>query len=157
MEVTNIDAWLIICRENANDPLAKHVGCENAGQTAAFLFYIKDDSFLFLKQRMADAGDRNGWAPDQNPNVVSGTDRGHSHATDRIIQSGDIIQTDFGIRVHDTWVTDIQRFAYVLKEDEVKPPEDIAYYWDSAKKRRAAAFAAMKPGAYLTLLHMHIN
>lgn len=280
MAVANVDAWLIVCRENANDPLAKHVGCENAGQTAAFLFYIKDGAFssigfspmgestaladmqlldkvvsvardassielvsnfikqqnferiainssdsnkvadglshsqykaitaalgeqastklvssdalvyeymaiklpaeveimrnaaaltakwqleayaqvvpgkttdrdvaLFLKQKMAQAGVGDAWAPDQNPNVVSGTDRGHSHATDRIIQPGDIIQTDFGIRVHDTWVTDIQRFAYVLKDDEVKPPEDIAYYWDSAKKGREAAFAAMKPGA----------
>ena len=274
-----VDAWLVICRENNNDPLADHIGCENAGKTAAFLFFDEADSFTslafspvgeataladskllnkvipvarnesaikqvaafikqkdfkkvaintstknaqadglshaqyeyltkalgekftrrlvsadevvyqwlsiklpeeveimrkaaeltakwqleayasvipgktkdsdvaqFLKQKMQAAGVGDAWAPDQNPNVVSGTDRGHSHATDKIINYGDVIQTDFGIRVYDRWVTDIQRFAYVLKPDESQPPKDIAHYWRSAKAGRDAAFAAMKPG-----------
>lgn len=104
------------------------------------------DVAAFLKQKMRDAGVTDAWAPDQNPNVNSGSDRGHSHATNKIIQAGDVIQTDFGIRVFDRWVTDIQRFAYVLKEDEKTLPEDIAYYWRSAKQGRDAAFAAMRPG-----------
>ncbi len=274
-----VDAWLVICRENNNDPLADHVGCENAGKTAAFIFYNHGDKFhsmafspvgeataladtklldevkpvgrsesavqqaadfikqkgfrqvainmsdknaqadglshsqyvyltsalgnlysqrlvsadevvyqwlsvklpeeiaimreaakltaawqieayasvvpgvttdadvaAFLKAKMRAAGVGDAWAADQNPNVVSGTDRGHSHATSRIIQPGDVIQTDFGIRVYDRWVTDIQRFAYVLKEGETQPPEDIAYYWNSAKQGREAAFNAMRPG-----------
>jgi Xaa-Pro aminopeptidase len=280
MRAADVDAWLIICRENANDPLAKHIGCENAGKTAVFLFYFDDNNFhskafspigeataladnkvlqevvavardasaiqmagtflqslelqgiainsfsdnpqadglshsqyvklteslgatlnaklvsserlvyewlavklpaeveimrkaaaltaqwqveayaqivpgkttdaevaAFLKQKMKDAGVTDAWAPDQNPNVVSGTDRGHSHATNRVIQAGDVIQTDFGIRVYDKWVTDIQRFAYVLKPGETSPPKDIAYYWESAKQGRDAAFDAMEPGA----------
>ncbi len=28
----------------------------------------------------------------KNPNVNSGPDRGHSHATDKVIQGGDVIQ-----------------------------------------------------------------
>jgi Xaa-Pro aminopeptidase len=280
IKTAGVDAWLVICRENANDPLAKHIGCENAGKTAVFLFYFDNDTFktlafspigeataladnnvvqtvipvardasamqmagaylkdktlntlainsfsdnpqadglshsqylsltkslgpelseklvsserlvyewlarklpaevdimreaaaltakwqleayaqvvpgkttdadvaAFLKQKMKEAGVTDAWAPDQNPNVVSGTDRGHSHATNRVIQPGDVIQTDFGIRVYDKWVTDIQRFAYVLKPGETKPPADIAYYWESAKQGRDAAFDAMKPGA----------
>jgi Xaa-Pro aminopeptidase len=280
MRAANVDTWLIICRENANDPLAKHIGCENAGKTAVFLFYFDDTEFrtkafspigeataltdsnllqqvvavardasaihmasefirelqpnriainsfsdnpqadglshsqyvaltkslgpelsaklvsserlvyewlavklpaeveimrqaamltaqwqleayaqvvpgkttdaevaAFLKQKMQEAGVTDAWAPDQNPNVVSGTDRGHSHATNRVIQAGDVIQTDFGIRVYDTWVTDIQRFAYVLKPGETAPPADISYYWESAKQGRDAAFEAMRPGA----------
>lgn len=285
MKVANVDAWLLICRENNNDPLAKHVGCENAGKTAVFMFYfVKDDKskikfvsvafspdgeatalkdiglldeiyavprnedaitvaserlkqfefsriainmsekdpqadgisltqykaltaalgkeysrrlvsadtliqeYLsiklpaevdimreaakltakwqieayqqievgktkdsdvakYLKQKMREYGVTDAWAPTQNPNVVSGTDRGHSHATDRVIQYGDVIQTDFGIRVFDTWVTDIQRFAYVLPPNETQVPKDIAHYWDSAKQGRQAAFNAMKPGA----------
>jgi len=288
METANIDAWLVICRENNNDPLAKHIACDNAGQTAVFMFYfdkthkneqterlfksiafspvgeatsLKDmavlddvhpvprnenaivfaselikrlnfstvainmsdedpqadgishtqykalvralgieysqrlvsantliqeylsiklpvevdimkeaaeltakwqvqayqqvvvgktkdsDLALFLKQKMREHGVSDAWAPSQNPNVVSGTDRGHSHATDRIIRHGDIIQIDFGIRVFDTWVTDIQRFAYVLMPNETEVPEDIAYYWASAKQGRKAAFDAMLPGA----------
>ena len=42
MQLAGVDAWVVICRENANDPLAMHVGGENAGGTAAFLFLLKD-------------------------------------------------------------------------------------------------------------------
>ncbi len=279
LKASKIDAWLVICRENNNDPLASHVGCENAGQTAVFLFFhhkqkfhsmafspageatalndvnllnevvavdrnasaiqiaadfIRDKNFSniainmssknaqadgisftqyqqltkalgetlsqrltssdeiiyqwlsiklpeeieimrkaaaltaqwqieaysqitpgvttdadvarFLKAKMREAGVRDGWAAEQNPNVNSGTDRGHSHATDKVIQPGDVIQTDFGIRVYDKWVTDIQRFAYVLKKNESQVPADIQGYWENAKQGRQAAFLAMKPG-----------
>ena len=42
MERAGVDAWIVICRENDNDPLAAHVGGENAGGAAAFLFFRKD-------------------------------------------------------------------------------------------------------------------
>ena len=73
------------------------------------------DIARFLKAKMAEAGVGDAWAPDQNPAVNSSRDRGHSHPTEKVIMPGDVIQTDFGVRVHDRWVTDIQRFAYVLK------------------------------------------
>ncbi|QBY04340.1 M24 family metallopeptidase [Thalassotalea sp. HSM 43] len=279
MQAANIDAWIVICRENDNDPLADHVGGENAGGEASLLFYISDkglqsvafspesestalseagihdkviavkkgessmkqaaafikqqqfqriavnnsdknaqaDGLSFsqrmrlqqalgqslsdklvsseelvyewlsiklpaeidimtaaaeltaqwqleayqqvipgkttdaevaalLKQKMQQHGVSDGWAPDQNPNVNSGVDRGHSHATDKVIMPGDVIQTDFGIRVYDRWVTDIQRFAYVLRADETAPPADIASYWQHAKAGGYQAFKTMKPG-----------
>ena len=31
MERAGVDAWIVVCRENDNDPLAAHVGGENAG------------------------------------------------------------------------------------------------------------------------------
>lgn len=101
----------------------------------------------FLKGRMAELGVTDGWAPDQNPNVNSGPDRGHSHATDKVIMPGDVIQTDFGIKVHGIWVTDIQRFAYVLREGETEPPPDMQERWELARAGSRAAFAAMRPGA----------
>ena len=278
LKAANVDAWLVICRENNNDPLADHIGGENAGGTAAFLFYNDDAGFhsfvfspsgeataldeldihdkvisvargtsavkmavdfikekgfkniavnssssnatadgltytqrieletfmgkdanklvsstevvyewlsiklpeeveiltkaaeltaafqveayqqvipgkstdadiaKFLKKKMAEYGVKDGWAPDQNPNVNSGPDRGHSHATDKVIMPGDVIQIDFGIKLYDRWVSDIQRFAYVLKEGETKAPKDIQYYWESGKAGSRAALAAMKPG-----------
>lgn len=274
-----VDCWLVICRENNNDPIADHVGGENAGGTAVFLFYDDDTGFQskvfspsgeatalddldihdevvsvergkssvamavdfireknfktiavnssnsnamadglsysqrldletllgdyserlvsstevvyewlsiklpeeveilrkaaqltadwqieaykqvisgkstdadiakFLKQKMAEYGVTDGWAPDQNPNVNSGADRGHSHATDKVIMPGDVIQIDFGIKVYDRWVSDIQRFAYVLKDDETEAPEAIMHYWESGKAGNRAALAAMNPGA----------
>jgi Xaa-Pro aminopeptidase len=278
LKAAEVDAWMVICRENNNDPLADHVGGENAGGTAAFLFYNDNDRFhsvvfspsgestaldeldihdkvvpvergasaiehamefikkndikklaintsennsladglsytqrmeleslnigkevdfvssegvvyewlsiklpeeieimkkaakltahweieaykqiipgtttdadvaRFLKKKIAEAGVKDGWSPDQNPNVNSGPDRGHSHATNKVIMPGDVIQTDFGIKVYDRWVTDIQRFAYVLKEGETKAPKDIQHYWDSAKNGNRKAMVAMKPG-----------
>jgi Xaa-Pro aminopeptidase len=100
----------------------------------------------FLKEKMKSFGVTDAWAPDQNPSVNSGTDRGHSHPTDKVIQPGDVIQTDFGIRVFGTWVSDIQRFAYVLKEGETKAPADIQRYWEVAKEGNRKAKNAMKPG-----------
>ena len=38
MDAAGVDAWLVLCRENNNDPLAIHVGGENAGRLTAFLF-----------------------------------------------------------------------------------------------------------------------
>jgi len=279
MERAEVDAWLVICRENANDPLALHVGGENAGGTAVFLFLLKrgalrsvafspigeatalgdvglhdevvvverggdavtaaaeylgagptperiavnssalaaadglsytqrgaletalgpdlagrlvssqdlvvewlsikvpeeieilreaarvterwqreayatvvpgttrdSDVARLLKQKIRDAGVEDAWAPDQNPNVNSGPDRGHSHATDRVIQSGDFIQTDFGIKVHGVWCTDIQRFAYVLAPGETAPPPRARERWEKSKRGSRVALAAMKPG-----------
>lgn len=278
LEAANVDCWLVVCRENNNDPIADHIGGENAGGTAAFLFFIDEEGFhsyvfsptgeataladlkihekvipvsqdksaitqaaefiiqkdfksvainssnsnaladglsytqrneieinlgdassrlvsstelvyewlsiklpeeveilkkaaqltadwqieayqqvvagtttdadiaQFLKQKMTAYGVKDGWSSDQNPNVNSGPDRGHSHATDKIIMPGDVIQIDFGIKVYDRWVSDIQRFAYVLKESETEAPENIAFYWESSKAGNRAALAAMKPG-----------
>ena len=279
MEAAEVDAWLVICRENDNDPMADHIGGENAGGTAVFMFYFDEDGFqsmvfspigestaldeldihdrvipvergnsaieqaaefinfrdfdriaintssqnkladglshsqylalveavgiqtarkftssetliyewlsvklpaeveimrkaaeltaawqyeayetivpgvttdaevaAFLDAKMEEYGVGEAWNPSQNPNVNSGVDRGHSHATDKVIMPGDVIQTDFGIKLYDRWVSDIQRFAYVLKPGETEAPEDIQYYWESGRDGGKAAFAAMMPG-----------
>lgn len=104
------------------------------------------DVARFLKGRMRDLGVTDGWSPSQNPSVNSGPDRGHSHASDRVIQHGDVIQIDFGIRVHGVWVTDIQRFAYVLRPGERAAPADVEAKWQAARAGGRAAFAMMRPG-----------
>ena len=280
MQRAGVDAWVVLARENANDPIAAHIGAENAGGLAGFLFFLDDDGSLeslavspetestalaevtpldsvrsvprgtnmyaavaeelerrqperiavnssgrniadglswtqrnlleealgpeltsrlvsseeviiewlsvklpreveimrraaeltealeleayamvepgvttdadvarFLKMRMAELGVVDGWAPEQNPNINSGPDRGHSHATEKVIQPGDVIQTDFGIKVHGVWVTDIQRFAYVLRPGETEAPPEMQERWAHAVEGSRAAFAAMRPGA----------
>lgn len=278
MKSAGVDAWIVICRENDNDPLAIHVGGENASGTAAFLFFLegervrsvavspggeatalKDiklhdevvipegnssvwetvfmqlekadpdviainssrnsvadglsytqrnslekalgrkyakrmvsstdlvmewlsvklpeeieimkqaaaitaqleieayrtvipgkttdaDVARFLKKRMSELGVTDAWSPAQNPNVNSGPDRGHSHSTDKVIMPGDVIQTDFGIKVFDIWCSDIQRFAYVLQPGEKAPPEDIERYFLSAVKGHRKVRDTLKPG-----------
>lgn len=278
MKAASVDAWIIICRENNNDPIAHHIGGENAGGTALFLFYLEGDNVKsiafspigestaladlkihdevvpvergksavleamplikskgfrsiavnssfeneladglsytqrktleealgedaakvvssdqlvyewlsiklpaeveimtkaaeltaqwqveayesvipgtstdadigkFLKKKMEEYGVTDAWHPDQNPNVNSGADRGHSHATDKVIMPGDVIQIDFGIKVYDMWVSDIQRFAYVLREGETKAPDSVQFYFESSIGGNRKALAAMKPG-----------
>jgi Xaa-Pro aminopeptidase len=278
MKAAGVDAWIIICRENNNDPIAHHIGGENAGGTALFLFFLENDKaksmafspvgeatalgelkihdevipvergasaiqqameFIkgknfgkiainssynelladglsytqrktleealgsqanklvsaedliyewlavklpseieimtkaaeltaqwqeeayaqvvpgkttdadvakFLKKKMEEYGVKDGWSPDQNPSVNSGPDRGHSHPTDKVIMPGDVIQTDFGIRVYDMWVSDIQRFAYVLREGETTAPDSVQFYFESSIGGNRIALAAMKPG-----------
>lgn len=278
MKEAEIDSWIVICRENDNDPLAMHVGGENAGGTAAFLFFLQGDrvhsvaispsgesralkdvglhnevieiergssvwnevkkliekfnpskiginssqrnlsdglsytqrtemekelgpeissKFVssdpivvnwlsvklpaeieimrkaglltdqiqreayktvvpgktkdsdvarFIKKRMKELGVEDAWQPDQNPNVNSGIDRGHSHATEKVIQPGDIIQIDHGIKVYGIWVTDYQRFAYVLKPGEKQAPPDVQKKWENAKRGSRIVLETMKPG-----------
>ena len=104
------------------------------------------DVAALLKRRMRQLGFEDAWAADQNPAVNSGPDRGHTHATDRVIQRGDFIQTDFGIKVGGIWSTDIQRFAYVLPEGRTTPPDEALQRWEIARKGNRIALRAMRPG-----------
>ena len=278
MKEAGIDSWIVICRENDNDPLAIHVGGENAGGTAAFLFFLQGDKVhsvaispsgearalkdvglqnevieiergssvwsevkkliekynpskiainssernlsdglsytvrvemekelgadisakfvssdpivvnwlsvklpseieimrkaglltvqiqteayktvipakptdadvaRYIKKRMKEFGVEDAWQPDQNPNVNSGVDRGHSHSTDKVIQPGDIIQIDHGIKVYGVWVTDYQRFAYVLKPGEKVAPPEVQKRWENSKLGSRIVVETMKPG-----------
>ncbi len=143
--------WLSVKTESEIEILARAAEITEALELEAYARIIPGvttdaDVARFLKRRMAQLGVGDAWAPDQNPNVNSGPDRGHSHATDRVIRGGDVIQTDFGIRVWDLWVTDIQRFAYVLAPGESAPPEAIQSHWEAARRGSRAAFEAMQPG-----------
>ena len=44
MREAQVDAWVTLVRENANDPLALHVGGENAGALSAILFLRSGDT-----------------------------------------------------------------------------------------------------------------
>jgi len=279
MERSGTDAWAVLCRSNNNDPLARHIGCENAVSPALFLFELKDGAVVstvftppgeaaalqdialhdsiavvnrspgalveaanyinqnvsgklalnysenneiadglsysqyvrftemliqpvknniisseelvfewlsvklpaeieimrkaaeitaqwqrevyakvipdettdrdvadFLEAKMRDLGVQDAWSPDQNPAVNSGPDRGHAHPTERVIRPGDVIQIDFGIKVHNMWVTDVQRFAYVLGSGETEAPEDIQRYWDVARDGSRMVYEVLQPG-----------
>ncbi len=279
MKLTDVDSWLVLCRENANDPLADHIGGENAGAPAAFLFRLQGDNVhstalcpwgevvglkemnlhdhvavleqpgqlwselaellqktnpekiavncspravadglswnqrqqleqslgadlssrlvsaddlvsewlsvklpeevdimaaageltvqiqieayktvvpgktrdidvaRFIQKRVEELNLGYAWAPSHNPSVNSGFPRGHAGPTEKIIEPGDFIQTDFGIKVHDTWCTDYQRFAYVLAPGETTPPAEALDRWQKAVTGQRRALAAMKPGA----------
>jgi len=147
-----VEAWLAIKLPAEIDVMRQAARLTVALEEEAYATVrpgVTRDSDLarFLKRRIRELGVEDGWNPSQNPSVNSGPDRGHSHASDRVIQPGDIIQIDFGIKVWGVWVTDIQRFAYVLRPGESAPPAEVARQWDAALRGGAAAFGAMRPGA----------
>ncbi|MGD9375540.1 MAG: M24 family metallopeptidase [Anaerolineae bacterium] len=278
MQLAGVDAWLVACRENNNDPLASHVGGENAGAPAVFMFFLQGDSVEsvalspwgeatalrglglhdrviefergesvwplaaeqlatynpakiavncssrgiadgfswtqrieleealgsdmtarltsaedliaewlsvklpeeveimrrageltvaleieaygtiipgqtrdrdvgnYIKKRMAELGVGDSWSPEQNPNVNSGFPRGHSGPTEKVIEPGDFIQTDFGIKVFDVWCTDYQRFAYVLAPGQTEPPPEDLKKWENGRKGSRLVRQAMRPG-----------
>jgi Xaa-Pro dipeptidase len=278
MELAGVDAWVVICRENNNDPLAMHVGGENAGGTAAILFFLSDgrlsseviapwseatafrelalhdrvtvyergadvnalvaregeahnprriavnssvraaadglswtertaleaalgperaqrltsgedpivewlsvklpaeaeimrragrltvklqreayaavipgktrdcDVAAYLRRRMAELGVEDAWSPDQNCKVNSGPTRGHSGPTEKVIETDDFIQTDFGIKVYGVWCTDYQRFACVLAPGQTEPPAEALRKWENGRQGSRVALAAMRPG-----------
>ena len=146
-----VDDWLAIKLPAEVEIMRQAAELTAAWQLEAYATIVPGrttdaDVARFLKAKMAAYGVTDAWAPDQNPNVNSGPDRGHSHATDRVIRPGDVIQTDFGIRVYGRWVTDIQRFAYVLGPGEIAPPDSIQRFWSVAKEGVRLVHAAMKPG-----------
>lgn len=278
MQLAEVDAWLVACRENNNDPLALHVGGENAGADAVFMFFLQGDNVEtvalspwgeatalmdlglhdrviefergdsvwplaaqqleqhnpakiavncstrgiadgfswtqrteleealgpdlaarltsaedliaewlsvklpeeveimcqagrltvdleieayqtvmpgqtrecdvanHIKKRMAELGVGDSWSPDQNPNVNSGFPRGHSGPTQKVIEAGDFIQTDFGIKVFGVWCTDYQRFAYVLGSGQTEPPPEDMKKWENAVQGSRLVREAMRPG-----------
>ena len=46
MARAGVDAWIVLARENANDPIASHLGAENAGGLAVFLFFADAEGNL---------------------------------------------------------------------------------------------------------------
>jgi Xaa-Pro aminopeptidase len=147
-----VSEWLALKLPEEIEIMARAAGLTDRLEREAYASVIPgvtldSDLARFLKRRMRELGVDDGWSPAQNPSVNYGPDRGHSHASDRTIQAGDVIQIDFGIKVHGVWVTDVQRFAYVLRPGERAPPDEVARKWEAARQGGAAAFAAMRPGA----------
>jgi Xaa-Pro aminopeptidase len=97
-----------------------------------------------MRARVEQLGFKHAWS--DNPGVTSGLDRGRGSDPARTIVAGDVVDIDFGIKVFDTWCTDVQRFAYVLRTGETEAPHDVQYAWESASQASRHMLAAMRPG-----------
>jgi Xaa-Pro dipeptidase len=98
----------------------------------------------YLRRRVEELELGHAW--EDNPGIQSGLDRGRGSDAKRVIIPGDIIDIDFGIKVHDIWCTDVQRFAYVLGPGETSPPPQIRKAWEGARESSRRMVAAMRPG-----------
>jgi len=87
------------------------------------------------------------WEKDHCPIVNAGAQSafGHVGPTDAIIQPGQLLHIDFGVK-QDSYCSDIQRLAYFLKPGENAPPPPVQLAFSAIIKAIQAAVQAMKPG-----------
>lgn len=87
------------------------------------------------------------WSPTANPAVNSGPHSpvGHYGPSHIQIERGHLVHFDFGVKFED-YCSDIQRVAYVLRENESEAPAEVRRGFDTIRQAVEAARAAMKPG-----------
>jgi len=87
------------------------------------------------------------WDPDHCPAVFTGPESAGAHAgpTDRIIESGHIMNVDFGVR-KDGYCSDLQRTWYFLRAGETLAPAAVQRGFETIVESIRAAAAFLKPG-----------
>jgi len=93
------------------------------------------DIFNYCKDQMEKYKVTDAWDPHANPIVSVRNDsvEGHAGATGLIVEEGDIIRLDFGVK-KDGYCSDLQRNFYVPKEGEEKVPEDVVKVFKSVQE-----------------------
>ncbi len=87
------------------------------------------------------------WEREACPGVYSGlfTDLSHAEPSARVIQPGDILWVDFGVR-DSGLATDMIRAGYLLRPGETEPPAEVQRMFTTLLAANRAAVAAMRPG-----------
>ena len=102
----------------------------------------------FMHKLVESRGLETSWEWESCPAVNAGPDTpiGHAGPTDLILERGQILHFDFGIR-QNSYCSDIQRVMYFLKDGEDSAPEPVQHGFDTIVQAIQAAVAAMQPGA----------
>jgi len=87
------------------------------------------------------------WEPGHCPAVFTGPDTAGAHygPTDRRVESGHILNMDFGVK-HQGYCSDLQRTFYILAEGESGPPPEVRKGFDTIVDSIERSRATMKPG-----------
>jgi len=87
------------------------------------------------------------WEREQCPGVYSGLFRDLSHAAAKevVIEPGDILWVDFGVRF-EGYTTDVIRASYVLRPGETEAPPEVRKMFETLERANRGAMKAMKPG-----------
>jgi len=82
----------------------------------------------FVKQEVAARGLETAWDEKHCPAVFTGPETAGAHyrPTDRKVESGHILNIDFGVRV-EGYCSDLQRTFYILEEDETSEPDEVRH------------------------------
>jgi len=87
------------------------------------------------------------WPPENCPAVNSGPNSpvGHNGPTDIKVERGHLLHFDFGVR-YEEYCSDIQRIAYVLREDETEAPLEVQRGFLTIRTAIEKSREAMKAG-----------
>lgn len=87
------------------------------------------------------------WDEDHCPAVFTGPESAGAHAgpTDRVIEPGHIVNTDFGIK-KGGYCSDLQRTWYFLRPGETAPPEEVTRGFRTIVEAIEKAADALRPG-----------
>lgn len=101
----------------------------------------------FVLNLVRQKGYETAWDENQCPAVFTGPDNAGAHAdpTDRKIDHGHILNLDFGLKI-DGYCSDLQRTWYILKPDEINPPEEVLKGFNTIIEAVELAAKALKPG-----------
>jgi Xaa-Pro aminopeptidase len=102
----------------------------------------------FIRGQMAARGLPPAWEPDSCPSVFAGPqDVGaHSSPTERVLQPGWVVNTDFGVR-HELYCSDLQRSWYLLRAGETEAPAEVRRAFAVLLESIDRAVAKIVPGA----------
>jgi Xaa-Pro aminopeptidase len=102
----------------------------------------------FMHEQLVTLGLGPAWEWAGCPMVNAGPESavGHGAPSDLLIERGQILHLDFGVR-ENGYCSDIQRVVYFLAEHEAEPPEPVRRGFETVRAAIEAARAACRPGA----------
>ncbi len=101
----------------------------------------------FMRQQIFERGLEPAWDPHNCPIVDAGPGSpiGHAGPTDRPVRQGELVHLDFGVR-QEGYCSDIQRVAYLLRDDEEAPPQAVQNAFDTVRGALHTAVEHLRPG-----------
>ncbi len=78
-------------------------------------------------------------------NAGAKSDPGHGRPTEAVLETGDLLHVDFGVRLN-SYCSDIQRLIYFRKPDETSPPKELRKAFDVVKTIIDKTAASCRPG-----------
>jgi len=87
------------------------------------------------------------WEPAVCPAVFTGPETAEAHyaPTDKKVESGHVLNMDFGVKVNG-YCSDLQRTFYILKENEDAAPSDVKKGFDTIIESIEKSRLAIRPG-----------
>lgn len=118
----------------------KVTGFITAGKT-------EKDVANFMKAEVRAIGRELAWDEEHCPAVYAGpeTAGAHSGPTDRMIEKGFVVNTDYGTK-YNGYCSDLQRTWYVLRDGETEAPAEVQHGFDTIYEAISRAAAKIRPG-----------